>query len=474
MPEQPDWIETDVLVLGAGGAGLQAALSAREAGAKVLLVSKNAADEPTCTTWTAGYFTYSTDESADELFRQIVTVGGHLNNQRLVEVLVEQLPRRMEALAALGLDMEVSRSDDPAMPGHWIIRKQGPERRGVRMVELMRTQAERRGVQVQHSTVCTKVERGPSGGWLVSALHLTTGKPLALAANAVVVATGGGAGAFARHDNAPGTTGDGIVMAFEAGAALVDLELVSFQFPRFRIADVFKLEAVPDPELLTKGTAHYFLGGVQIDDRAETCVPGLFAAGEATGGLFGAARIGGSAMADIIVFGAIAGENAAAYAASAKPPSPADAPRAARWRRSGNTAPSQLADRVRTELWRHLGTMKDAGTIEMARIGCCRAEAELDRCRVETPDDYRVWAEALVGVKLGQLLTAASERRPETRGCYWRVDYPDFDNETCLKSIVLTRGDAGVSVEERPIVTTRMTEPTTPLVGAGCFGYLPR
>ena len=62
------------------------------------------------------------------------------------------------------------------------------------------------------------------------------------------------------------------------------------------------------------------MGGIKIDantqviDANGNVIPGLYAAGEVTGGVHGANRLGGNAVADVIVFGRIAGENAAAYA----------------------------------------------------------------------------------------------------------------------------------------------------------------
>lgn len=62
--------------------------------------------------------------------------------------------------------------------------------------------------------------------------------------------------------------------------------------------------------------AHYFMGGIRIDTRSGTSVPGIFAAGECTGGLHGANRLAGNALSENQVFGAIAGYEAAEYALS--------------------------------------------------------------------------------------------------------------------------------------------------------------
>ena len=144
------------------------------------------------------------------------------------------------------------------------------------------------------------------------------------------------------------------------------------------------------------------------------------------------------------------------------------------WRREGVVAPELVGKRVREHLWRYLGTMKNSGSIDMARIALCRADEDLHRARVETIEDLRGYTEARFMLALGQLLTLVTEQRRETRGCYWRIDYPDFDNENCLHNIVLRRGVDGPVAQMLPIATTRMTEPTEPMVGAGCFGYLRR
>lgn len=65
-------------------------------------------------------------------------------------------------------------------------------------------------------------------------------------------------------------------------------------------------------------TIHHTMGGIHIDTEAHAIntkgqvIPGLYAAGEATGGIHGANRLGGNAVADLMVFGRIAGKNAAA------------------------------------------------------------------------------------------------------------------------------------------------------------------
>ncbi len=77
-------IATDVLVIGGAGGGLRAAMEARANGVDVTLASKMPAGGESSTLRTAGWFTCSTSDSEDELFRQVVHIGGYLNDQRLV------------------------------------------------------------------------------------------------------------------------------------------------------------------------------------------------------------------------------------------------------------------------------------------------------------------------------------------------------------------------------------------------------
>src|SRR5207342_25722 len=68
-------------------------------------------------------------------------------------------------------------------------------------------------------------------------------------------------------------------------------------------------------------TCHYFMGGVRVDaDTQMTKVPGLFAAGEVSGGMHGANRLGGNSLSDLIVFGKLAGDGAVAYCAATPKP----------------------------------------------------------------------------------------------------------------------------------------------------------
>lgn len=474
LPE-PIRFDADVLVLGTGGAGLRAALEARRAGAEVLVVSKMTAAAPNCTAVAWGGVTYAPPDQAGELFRQVVATGGFLNDQRLVARFAADVSERVAELADLGVKMEVLDAADTRGALGVTRVAPGARPRGFGMVRPLRQAAEALGVRFVDELMIASLL--VSGGRVTGALGvwLRDNQPVAIAAQAVVIASGGGACLYARTDNPAGTTGDGIALAYEAGAELVDMELVSFQFPAERIEEAFAAPAVPCEALLKTGTAHYYLGGVRIDENCGTSVAGLYAAGEVTGGLFGAGRLGGAAVADTLVFGALAGHGAARYAAQAGAAEPAtDALQAALGKLAalaskGGAPAGEVTARLREVMWRGAGVIKSRESLESALAGL----GQLEALTVTAPGDLRAGLECLNLRTLARPILLGALLRAETRGCFWRHDFPEPDNANWLRNILWRQVEGESEYEVRPAVMMRLTEPTEPRLGAGCFPYLP-
>ncbi len=85
----------------------------------------------------------------------------------------------------------------------------------------------------------------------------------------------------------------------------------------YRVMKRFDIDISEEP-ILVYPTIHFQNGGIDINERAETTIPGLFAAGEVTGGVHGKNRLGGNALTEYMVFGRRAGINAAKHAKKAK------------------------------------------------------------------------------------------------------------------------------------------------------------
>ncbi|MDF9834227.1 fumarate reductase (CoM/CoB) subunit A [Ereboglobus sp. PH5-5] len=201
---------------------------------------------------------------------------------------------------------------------------------------------------------------------------------------------------------------------------------------------------------------HTFLGGVVINTRCESTVPGLFAAGEVAGGVHGANRVGGNAGTEIHVFGAIAGASAAAYAKS----------RGARTLRDAARRAEKLADSFSTESrsghWNNFA--KSIRELMTAKVGVVRDEAALCEALVELKkvgdEAAGVECEKSLGDFVGQIeiqnmaqvgacVAESALRRKESRGVHYRFDYPKRDDAHWKKNIYLRQADGRMRVSSR-------------------------
>jgi succinate dehydrogenase/fumarate reductase flavoprotein subunit len=82
---------------------------------------------------------------------------------------------------------------------------------------------------------------------------------------------------------------------------------------KYKLFKRYGIDITKEP-MLVYPTLHYQNGGLKFNERGETSIPGLYAAGEVTGGVHGENRLGGNSLMDVLVFGRIAGKNAALYA----------------------------------------------------------------------------------------------------------------------------------------------------------------
>jgi succinate dehydrogenase/fumarate reductase flavoprotein subunit len=182
--------------------------------------------------------------------------------------------------------------------------------------------------------------------------------------------------------------------------------------------------------------AHHIMGGVCIDPHGVTAVPGLFAAGEVTGGLHGANRMGGNALTETVVFGARVGLAAADWAENSSEV-PAESlikdlkrqndPLLRKSKHVPNTA-SKLA-RLRKIMWEEGGILRN-------RQGLTRALDEIKEMCQETsmlpltgkPREIQTTLELRAAALTASLILQAALRREESRGAHLREDFPDRDD----------------------------------------------
>ncbi len=227
----------DVLVIGGGGAGVAAASAAAEAGARVLLASKEPASvgDTRISTGVVAVPGLAPGDDDAALTADLHRSGAGLARAPLVEALVEEARDAFEWLRASGLRPDRTAAGGPRtlpapMGGHSYARSVPTPGRGVALGQSLADRLDRLpGLVVRDDAWATEliVDRGRvQGAWLRDA---RTGRHAAVRARAVVLATGGIGTLFWPHTDTMRTnTGDGHALALAAGAALVDMEQVQF------------------------------------------------------------------------------------------------------------------------------------------------------------------------------------------------------------------------------------------------------
>lgn len=217
-------IRTDVLIVGGGGAGMEAALAAKGAGAEVHLVAKSPAGKSTCTYLSGGAFHVAAGGfTKEEHMIATLESGRGINARELVKILVEESPERIQALERLGVAGEWKKGRFYCLgkPPSW----------GAPMANAMAEAVKRQGVKIIPWVIVFKILK--EGEKTIGALgfDFRNGKRLAFRSKAIILANGGGGALYRRHDNPVRLTGDGYALAFHAGCSLRDMEFVQFMPP---------------------------------------------------------------------------------------------------------------------------------------------------------------------------------------------------------------------------------------------------
>ena len=229
-------IEHDVLVIGAGGAGLRAAIEARAHGASVGLVCKSLLGKAHTVMAEGGIAAAlaNVDDRDDwEVhFADTMRGGQYLNNCRMAELHAREAPARVRELEAWGALF------DRAADGRILQRNFGGhayprlahvgDRTGLEMIRTLQDYAVHQGID-EHME-CAVIELLKDGDRVVGAFAFDRDRGCfkVFRAKAVVLATGGIGKAFRITSNSWEYTGDGHALAYRAGAALIDMEFVQF------------------------------------------------------------------------------------------------------------------------------------------------------------------------------------------------------------------------------------------------------
>jgi len=194
-------------------------------------------------------------------------------------------------------------------------------------------------------------------------------------------------------------------------------------------------------------TAHHFMGGVRIDEWGRTNLRNLFAAGEVTGGVHGANRLGGNALADTQVFGRRAGIAAARNAIKSAPASIRSAVEEEEYRiksmvAEGSHSPSEIRDRLHEAMWNGVAIVRSRESLESARAVIRDLTTMMGDLNVPETSGFNTYL--IEALELENMLVTSSMVvesaliREESRGSHYRKDFPETRPEW-LKSIVLNR-----------------------------------
>jgi fumarate reductase (CoM/CoB) subunit A len=216
-------LESDVLVIGSGGAGLRAAIAARECDADVLLVSKSPLGYATCTMYAGGGFAFAGggDMTEEEHFRATMETGRHLNDEKLVRILCHEGREAVTELQRFGVQLQLRRTGAHTGPFN------PPLRGGASITDRLSHYARKIGVRVHEGVMIVELLTD-GDGQVVGAVGFDVGRGelFRYQAGAIVLATGGAGALYQRNDNPSRITGDGYALAHRAGVHLIDMEFV--------------------------------------------------------------------------------------------------------------------------------------------------------------------------------------------------------------------------------------------------------
>jgi fumarate reductase flavoprotein subunit len=224
-------------------------------------------------------------------------------------------------------------------------------------------------------------------------------------------------------------------------------------------------------------TAHYMMGGVEFEADCTTELPGLYAAGEDTGGVHGANRLGGNGVANSTVFGGIAGDVMGARTArSGVLPEPDKRAIDAAYerafapfgRKAGNLP--EMRERLYSIMWDDVGILRSMESLARGKTALEALARDIAACGVsDASRRYNLtWMDRLNLENLtlvSRAICAAADFRRDSRGAHFREDFPQASNlDASRYTSVRLRGDQPV-VSTEPVKFTRV-RPGQTLLGA--------
>jgi len=274
--------QTDVLIVGGGGAGMRAAIEAAARGCRVIVTNKGPVGRSGTTPMAMEAFqaVCSPGDSEGLHFRDTVEGGRHLGDENLISVLVRDAAKRAEDLETYGVRFKRKPGgafDPMHHPGQTLPRTLFIQGGGFGMLAgLIREAGKHSEIQILNDVLVTRLivdREGIISGAIY--LDMKVGRWKAIQSKAVILATGGYEELWEFNDASCTACGDGVFLAYEAGAQLVDLEMLQY-YPTVVIhppsiqGTLFQYELITNPEVLggrlLNGNQEPFFEGVLLRD----------------------------------------------------------------------------------------------------------------------------------------------------------------------------------------------------------------
>ncbi len=580
-------IQTDVAIIGAGGAGLRAAIEIARTSPEttVTLISKvYPMRSHTVAAEGGSAGVVREDDSLDYHFHDTVSGGDWLCEQDVVEYFVNHATQEMIQLEHWGCPWSrtpegkpnVRRFGGMKVPRTWF----AADKTGFHILHtLFQTSLQYPSIQRldEYFALDLLVADGQLQG--VLCLDLKNGTTTAVQAKSVIIATGGAGRVYLYNTNGGIVTGDGMALAYRHGVPLRDMEFVQYHptglpgsgilmtegcrgeggilvnkdgyrylqdyglgpetpigeaknkymelGPRDRLSQAFwheqqKGRTVQTPrgdvvfldlrhlgekylherlpficELAEKfvgvdpvtepipvrPTAHYTMGGIETDARCQTRMAGLFAVGEcASVGLHGANRLGSNSLAELSVFGKVAGEDALKVAQSrshslsieqiAALAEQSYAPYAALLNKTdGTESPAEIRRELGALMEEGVGIFRSEQTTQKAIEQIAQLKQRYHNVKV-TDHSTNFNTDWLTTIELGFLLDVAEAmahsayQRKESRGSHQRLDMPERDDVNYLKhSLAFYQGSGAPKIDYSAVTITK-SQPAVRAYGA--------
>ncbi len=565
-------LETDILILGSGGAGLFAALHAHQTNPNlhITIAVKGLLGKCGCTRMVQGGYNVALAEgdSVERHFMDTIEGGKWLSDQELAWTLVSKAVERIHELEnELGCFFD--RNPDgtvhqKAFAGQTFDRTvHKGDLTGIEIINRLAEQVWSRGIHRLEEHRAVELIHSADGKSLagVLMLNMQTGQFTLVRAKAVLLATGGGPTMYKYHTPSGDKSCDGLAMALRAGLTLRDMEMVQFHptgmlaGPGTRMTGTVLEEGLrgaggyllngnherfmgnydPRNERATRDivsrsinseiragratpnggvyiqmshlgpdnvrqqfkgmvercadsgfdlagdlvevvpTAHYMMGGLVFKKDCSTELPGLFAAGEDTGGVHGANRLGGNGVANSTVYGGIAGEEMAKWVTSqslqecnmSEVLASIQAHEAPLHKPAGDI--EMIRDALAECMWDDVGISRTKENLIQARAKLDELGVQLDQMGVgDIQRQYSItwhdWMNLRNLILVSKAVTEAALSRENSRGAHYRDDFPEPGPLESSYFTAVQLSDQGLKIENRPVQFTMIKPGETILV----------